>query len=347
MNFEISSVLDLGHEDIARWRKFQQSTPSLSSPFLSPEFAAAKARHLTNQRLLVMYDGTEIVGFLPFEPTSRGVATIRALIIESSVDWNLADAMRAMNVSVLEYFDMPEQQLGAFSARTYKRMPSPIIDMSNGWDAWYAEKMTSSQFKTYAKKRRRLDREFTVAFDRRSTSHEDLDLMLKWKSDHFDRTGHYNRFANPNYRQMIHELLDSEPGPVTFDFSTLRADDRLIATAISFTSQPVVGLWHTTYDPDPAFDRYSAGAQLLLNQMESLANDGFMKADQGIGSEAYKEWFKNHDEFYVEGYSDRLTPTALLRRTRTVPVRLATEFVNDHPQIKNTARSLLRRVKGH
>ena len=54
---------ELGPGDIASWRAMQSSTPSLASPFLSPEFTIAVGEFRPGARVAVLSDGPDVAGF--------------------------------------------------------------------------------------------------------------------------------------------------------------------------------------------------------------------------------------------------------------------------------------------
>src|ERR1700729_8702 len=65
---------DLGPSEAARWAAFQRTPPTTLSPFLSLTFAQTVDRHRPGARVAVVEDGGQIVAFLPFERTGRGMA---------------------------------------------------------------------------------------------------------------------------------------------------------------------------------------------------------------------------------------------------------------------------------
>ena len=66
---------ELGESELARWRDFQSADLELQNPFLSPGFSRAVDTVSDRARVAVFEDGNTIVGFLPFELRTRGVAT--------------------------------------------------------------------------------------------------------------------------------------------------------------------------------------------------------------------------------------------------------------------------------
>ena len=75
---------------------------------------------------------------------------------------------------------------------------------------------------------------------------------------------------------------------------------------------------------------------------EAAAASGLFRIDLGKGHEKYKEQFKNRDIAVAEGWVDRPTPAAVLRRVQRMPRRFLVDFVLSRPALRRGARRALR-----
>lgn len=345
---EVGSILELGEAELAKWREWQRAQYVLTNPFLSPEFAQAKARHLKNQRLAILRDGNDIIGFAPYEQVGRHTGITRAVIADPQSHWSIRDLLVGTNLDVIEYPDLPLELQESFEARGAVLHPVATIDLSVGWDVWSKDKMSSSRVKRFFRKGRNIERDLgEVEFKLHNPSHDALNQLMKWKSDHNDRTGHFNRYADPVYRAMVHDMLD-QPNTENFGLylTTYEAGGRMLALQLDMVANNYCGAWQTTHDPDPELDRYSAGMVMMLRLYEGLAAEGVHTVDMGVGPSLYKDVMKNHEIHVVEGWSERPSFGAYGRRMKRAPKRFATHMVQSNPRLSKAARKAMHQVHG-
>jgi CelD/BcsL family acetyltransferase involved in cellulose biosynthesis len=343
---QICIASELGETELELWRSWQRADVQLACPYITPELAIAQARRNPRLRVAVLSDGNNIVGFLPFEQKTRNVAHVRAMISDSSLEWNAQELMKSLGVSVFEFDYLLGHQIEQFSPHWVQREAAPVADLSEGWDAWLAKKnKESSQLKSFSRKLRKLDREVgALEFELQSGSHEDLEQMMEWKSGQLVLTGRVDRFADPSYRALFHDLLDSPSEHFAIHLSRLKAGDRVVGVHLTATSQHIASVWHTAYDPDPELDKYSCGMGLMMKHMEVASSKGITKIEYGRGAARYKELFKDYDEYVAEGWSERPTPAAYIRRAQLAPKRIAYRVVLGNPRLRVAARHTLARI---
>jgi CelD/BcsL family acetyltransferase involved in cellulose biosynthesis len=338
VNFSVVKPAELGEAELTLWRQFQRDDDRLANPFLSPEFIQAKARHLPGHFVAVMQEGARTVGFLPFQRLGQNVANIRAFVGESDTQWDVNDVLRACGVAVFEYEDLVSFQQGAFKTRHAVVKPTPMVDISAGWETWLKNKKSSSRFKRLLRKERNLVRDLgDIEFEPRSNDHAALDRFMDWKSQHFDRTGHANRFANPAYRAMVHDLLDTPTDEFFMSFLTLGVAGRTMAMEVCLNANEYVGAWQTTHDPDPELDKYSTGMILSVKNVEASAAWGAKRIDLGIGANPYKDLLHDYEEDAVTGWSQRPGLASTVYTAKAVTKLNAEKVVERNPKLRSVA----------
>jgi CelD/BcsL family acetyltransferase involved in cellulose biosynthesis len=346
LNSEIVLASELGETELSLWRTWQQSDKGLESPFLTPELHVIQLRHDPRLRVAVLRDDNDIVGFLPLTRKSKGVDHVRMLICPQDLEWDVKEVMTLVGASVFEFDYLVDSQREAFQPHWYEREHAPVTDLSGGWAEWIAAKQkASSQIKNFVRKQRKMGREIgELDFELQSGSHEDLEQLIAWKSAQLVLTGRYDRFNDPAYRALFHDLLDNPTENFSIHLSRLRAGDRTVGVHLTATTQHIASVWHTAYDPDPELAKYSCGMALMLSHMEEAFGKGITKIEYGKGEARYKEAFKDYDEHVVQGWTERPTLRAYKRRAQLAPKRIALRVVLGSPRLRVAARHTLAKL---
>ena len=168
MQISVARPGELGPPEIAAWQSMQRKTESLANPFLCPEFAVAVDRVRADARVAVLTDGPDIVGFFPFQrrrlgvgvPIGSGLNDCQGVIHAPDVRWHLGELLRACGLSVWQFDCLVEDQW-PFEASTVTVAPSPVIDITDGFETYQENlRAKSPQFcKDLARRTRKLERE--------------------------------------------------------------------------------------------------------------------------------------------------------------------------------------------
>ena len=190
---------ELGQTEIAAWHSMQEATPSLANPFLSPEFAVAVGRARPASRVAVLMDGNSTMGFFPFERRRLGVGLpiggrlshYQGLVHAPGAEWDPRELLRACRLSAWRFDNLIVDQQ-PFRAYHAVAAPSPVIDLADGFDAYYAElRARSPRFcRELARKARKLEREvgdLHVVTDSRERG--PLRKLVAWKLEQYRRAG--------------------------------------------------------------------------------------------------------------------------------------------------------------
>lgn len=157
---------ELGEPELGQWSALQAWTLELQSPFISAAFARAVGSISDRARVAVIEDGPTIVGFLAYELRSKGVAAPigrklnnrQAFVHAPGLRWSWPELLAATNLDVLELGDLVGSQ--SDHRRSLPSVASPVIDTSEGWDAYLQSLRTRKHVKTTLYKERKLRREF-------------------------------------------------------------------------------------------------------------------------------------------------------------------------------------------
>lgn len=340
---------ELGPDDIANWRAMQSSTPSLASPFLSPEFTIAVGEFRPSARVAVLGEGSDVVGFFPFErgrfgaglPIASGLTDCQGVIHAPGVQWDARDLVRACQLPTWR-FDHLEASQQAFERYRTGVSRSPIIDLSNGFDAYY-EKLAAQgpQFcKNIARKARKLEREAgELRFVADSDDASAFRSLLAWKSAQYRRTGQFDIFAWSWVTDLIEALFGTRRGDFSGLLSVLYAADVPIAAHFGLRGGDILAHWFPAYDVE--FSRYSAGLLMHLRMAEFTPTAGVRVIDLGTGVQRYKDELKNGDLFVGVGVATagslRGAVLATAPRVRATARRRAVATVQRHPVLRSAA----------
>lgn len=346
MRVFVTTATELGSDELELWRSFQRNNPAIETPYLAPELIKMQSVHDPRWRVVVLEDDGKVVGFLPIVQKSQWLAHVRAFMCNPGQEWDVRHVMEQIGASVFEFDYLVGGQVEQFNPRSHQLEAAPVADLAKGWEAWLkAKNAETSQLKSFARKTRKLSREVgEVELELRSDSHADLEEMMKWKSAQLIRTGRADRFADPHYRALFHDLLDNPQDHFAIHLSVLRAGEKRIGVHLTATSQHIASVWHTSYDPAEELDKYSPGMVMMVQHMEKANAAGITKIEFGKGFARYKELFKNYDEHVAEGWAERPTVRALARRIQQAPKRTAYKVVLGNPRLRVAARHTLNAI---
>jgi CelD/BcsL family acetyltransferase involved in cellulose biosynthesis len=341
---------ELGPAECAAWRSMQQATPSLANPFLSPEFAKAVGRFRPSSQVAVLMEGQSIIGFFPFErrrlglgvPIGGWLSPCQGVIHAPGVDWDPRELLRGCRLPAWQFDNLIAGQK-PFSPYHAIAGPSPVIDLADGFDAYYAKlRVKAPRFcRELARKARKLGRdagELRIAAD--SGDSTMLHTLLAWKSDQYRRTRSVNRFEQPWLGELLDVLLSTRADHLNGLLSVLYAGDQPVAAQFGLRTGNVMVGWFTGYDI--RFARYSPGLIHLMQMAEQLAIAGVSAISMGKGARRYTQNLKSHDVILAEGVVTGRSVLGALHGVRGASVQWAVRAVRRHPALHCAADRTLR-----
>ena len=341
---------ELGPAEITAWHDMQRGTPTLANPFLSPEFTIAVGRVRPAARVAVLADGQDITGFFPFElrkfgvgvPIAAGLTDCQGLVHAPAATWDARALLRACRISVW-HFDHLVSGQKSFERYQSALAASPVIDLSGGFDGYYASLKASSPVfcNQLARKARKLGRdagELRLVANSREVGH--LRMLMGWKSDQYKRTGRLDRFSHPWIVELLDLLLETRTSNLTGILSVLYAGEAPVAAHFGLQSNSILAYWFPAYDT--GFAKYSPGLLHHMRQIEETAAVGIHTIDFGKGAKHYKETLKSYDLFVAEGIVTRPSATAAVHWTRRAPQAWLIRQIRAHPPLFRAADTMLR-----
>lgn len=341
---------ELGPAEISLWHQMQNTTPSLANPFLSPEFAAAVGRHRGGARVAVLSDGSETVGFFPFErrrlgvglPISGWLSACQGVVCWPSTQWSTHELLRGCGLSAWRFDNLLVGQK-PFEAYHSAVTPSPVIKLGDG----YLGNLRASaprMCRELDRKSRKLSREFgALRLVCDSPDPALLRLLMSWKSGQYRRTQHVDRFANPWVAQLFEELHALRTDALSGVLSVLYAGDRPVSIQFGLRTGDLLVGWFTGYDVQ--FRKYSPGMMQVMMLAEALPAHGVREVHVGKGAARFTRAIKNSDFFVAEGTATTRTPMGRMHYLRSAAKCWALRTVRNHDVLHSTADVLLRRSR--
>ena len=362
----ISSEADFARLDGA-WDGLVRAMPR-PSPFLLHGWLLEWWRHYGAEGELaihVAYRGDRLIGALPLSIRRR-----RGLRVSEFVGgtWSaLADLLvapgeelSAVNPLVehaescghdfANLFGLTEssrlvEALPPDALRLVERLEAPVLDLSPGWDAVYAAKMSSNALGHRRRRRRQLEALGTVETSVSRTRGELGPALedafrvyaLRWEGRR-DVSGFVNQTGRRFHRAALLRLAELDVPRLV----TIRLDGQAIAFALSL--QLCGRAYGLTTAFDPAFARYSPGWEAILLRLEAAA-------DEGVARFEFLGAAMPHKERLTDGFDPIHQGIGL---ARTLRGRAAAEAIVGGIRIRrrlkrsSTARNLyyrLRRLK--
>jgi len=295
------------------------------SPFLLHGWLVEWWRHYGGKAALavhVLLDGDRLVGALPLLRRRRFGLTVSEFLggkkaqladlmlspdADGSAAAELADRIVASGHDYADLFGMPRDSrladaLPQGSLRLIERIEAPILDLSEGWEAVYKEKLSSKARSNRRRRRRLLESLGTVELSVARTP-EELDAALdeafrvhasRWQGRR-DTSGFGTKTGMEFHRAALLRLAKEDVPRLV----TLRLRGRAIAFSLYFQ------LVHTVYGLimayDPEFGRFAPGSEAMLSAFEAASAEGAERVEFLGAAADHKERFSDRMEPIYEG----------------------------------------------
>jgi len=343
MHVKVVSPHELTELHRTEWRRLQRLDPVLESPYLCPEFVSIASQIRPGIIVAIAEENDRPVAFLPMQmrgdvagPVCCPLSDCQAVIAADEWMGDIRDLIRAAGVSAYDFNHQRMQR----PFDTYHRavFPSPVIDLSEGFDAYvtamrdrnvHLPNNSSGRPHQTMKKAQRIARTAgPVRFTLHETDKTALYEMIRWKRQQYHESGEVLRLIDIFKFNWTVELLERVHETQSADFagvlSTLHVGDELVAAHMGMRSHNVLHWWFPAYDKNHA--KVSPGLILLLELTRIAANIGIREIELGPGDESYKELVANSQIMLASGFVG-LAPVPLwlrylIYRTETLANRL-------------------------
>jgi len=330
----------------------QDQSELLANPFLCPEFAITIGQSKPEARVAILSDGAEQIGFFPFERGRMGAARAiglglsdcQGLVHAPGAEWDAAELLRKCGIAAwhFDHLVAGQRPFARFRAAT---AASPVMDLDGGF-ARYAEAASGRSprfWKDLGRKRRKLEREagaLKLSID--SADASDLRVLMRWKSEQYQRTGRPDRFDQPWVVAVVEDLMARRTGGFRGVLSMLYADGVPVAGHFGLAYGGVLSEWFPAYDT--AFARYSPGLIQLIKMAEEAVALGVRSIDLGKGEMRYKDELKSYDLTVAEGTVIRPSVMSALHWAAAAPPRWAVRQIRRHPPLFRAADTVLKQM---
>lgn len=338
---------ELGVDDLAMWRQIQRTSAELTSPFLSPGFALALETVREDVWVAVIADGARTAGYFPFQRRRRvgrglamGVSDCQAIITHPEFRFDTAALLRSCGLEVWEVDHLIGGQSWMLKGKVATRS-SWTMDLSAGFESYLAgiSEAAPGTMRSMLRKRRKFEREHAVTFQFDDHDRAPLEMLRRWKSEQYRRTGRRDRFAWRWFADLVDVLADQGTENCHGRLSTLWAGDELAAAHFGVVSETALACWFPAYDRN--FSRYSPGFDLFLRMAEASGRTSLQRMDLGKGDEPFKQVLSNTVMTVQEGAMATSSIFSSLKRLQRYPAGAVERQVLAHPQLRWTARATL------
>jgi len=275
----------------------QNDTASLMSPFMSPEFAIAVDCVRADTRVAILTDGSQIVGFFPFQrrspglgsPVGSGINNWEGLVHVPGFECDARELLKGCQLSVWHFDHLPDGQhpFGRFAAST---SPSPVIGLSRGFPEYYEQLRTRSPklCQTLGRKRRRMEEalgEVHLAVGCKDLSA--LRTLMAWKTDQCRRNNWSSPLDRPWVADVFEYLLNADSANFQSILSVMYAGDSPVSAHFDLRTGNTLAIWLLAYET--SFSKWSPGMLHNIQLVEDAALRGVTEVNFGRGTEQYKE----------------------------------------------------------
>ena len=297
MQVEVVRPDDLGPSEAALWTKFQETSASTLSPFLSLTFAQAVGRSRPTARVAVIQEDGSIEGFLPFEVGQHRIARPMGWpmndvqgFIGSGNPIDAGAAVRKSGLRAWTFDNVPTSQ-SALVPYYYRgaTFQSQFADLRGSYDS-YLESRNKSVRIGVTRKRRALERDVgEVSFEWNSSNPEHFQQLEAWKSLQYASTGVtglYDVFSDPSSVRIQKELAAAVDHNCRGVTNVLMVDGQLIAIHLGLLGPRGLSAWFPAFNTE--FSRFSPGLLLWFTIAQDSIERGITRIDFGGGDEGYK-----------------------------------------------------------
>ncbi len=329
MEVKVISASDLSPALQQEWRGILEGNDELASPFFAPEYFLAVASVVSNARVGVGFENSKAVAFLPFEKDNLCVGQrlrlcdYQAVIAPKSFDWDIRGFLRGCGLRAWDFDHLLASQ-AALQSFHRRRVESPIMDLSEGFDAYLAERKASGRMeliKRCQSKMRKLEREAgPVRLEIHRPDETALRQLLAWRGAKYQ-----SRHSDEVLGGILQSVMRVENIHCRGTLSVLHAGEQVVAGHMGVRSASTWHWWVPAYNPQ--FDKYSPGLIMLLKMAENMAQAGVRIIDFGRGDQDYKTHLKTGAIGLAEGSVEVSPMLAIFRGLK----RTARQWVKPRP----------------
>ncbi len=303
----------------SNWEEFHQQNAALYSPYFHIEYTLLLDEICPDVYVLVISNGDENIGFLPFQakrktngkigsarpigaPMTDYHGVICAQKTREDVTFDLADCLRRANIDVFHFTACIAPMRGAH-VHTRDEIPCTVLDIVDGVENWRTEQ--SSSYRRHLKSTRRRMRKAEELGARKFVfSCKDqtvFEQLITWKQQKFLETGKYDVLSVDWTQALLRQLWQRDgDASLRADMHALYFGDTLAAIDMGLTDGTTFHSWMVAYNNE--CQHLAPGIQLLEGLIDEARKLGYDRIDLGEGMDGYKRHYANIDIKVTSGF---------------------------------------------
>lgn len=291
------------------WARIQEAEPSLQSPFFRPEFTEIVAAARSDVAVAIVRQDEGEPAFFPFQrgpfararPVGARLSDYQGIVASGEPSSGAPALLRSCGLRSWD-FDAVLADQPIFQPFHRRAKTSQCIDVTRGFEAFVAERAAagSDQVADLRKQTERLEADVgPVRFEVHVEDPASLDVLLRWKSEQYRRTGAVDIFSFPWVRDVVRRVHGARHEGFAGLLSVLYVADEPVAAHLGLRSRTTWHYWLPAYDR--RFAKHSPGLILLLQMTQAAVGLGLDRIDLGKGDALYKRRLANASVPIAEG----------------------------------------------
>lgn len=317
-NFFIREITELSTTECSCWDQLIEADADLHRSFLSRVYANAVAQTGSHILILVIYQASRPIFFLPvqrlsglqgllgiFEPVGGSMTDYFGAVvgggfkITPQVILNATDGR--INLIVFTHLDQTQEKFGLQGDGARTGLRTVLGEKPDSY--WIELRKTDKKLVSDTERRQKklISECGPLTFEWvSSTADSDLHWLIDSKKNQYIRTGKdlAPLFVDSNVK-LLKVLLNASEDSCSGVLSVLRCRDKIVAAHFGLRFKNVLHVWFPVYDQ--SYSKYSPGRILFKHLFEAGAIQGITMFDRGEGDTPAKRDFSNEEHLFSRG----------------------------------------------
>jgi len=312
---DIKTPKELSASERDAWSAFRAENAALYSPYFHIDYTELLGRLRADVHVVVVSQSGQALAFLPFQakistggkigfarPIGSPMTDYQGFICRSDTEFDVHAVLKQAGFGAFHFSAMIKQD-GKLDAYARSHTGCTVADISNGGEAWRADR--DSSYRRHLKSNRRRIRKSEEIGPRRTEfktmDKAVFDQLINWKRKKFAETGKYDVLSADWTQALIEQLwMNKDEGGLYADMHALYFGDRLAAIDLGLTDGVTFHSWMVAYDSE--LQGFAPGIQLLEELVDASTDLGYQRIDLGEGLDGYKRHYASEDVSVSSGF---------------------------------------------
>ncbi|MBI9020857.1 MAG: GNAT family N-acetyltransferase, partial [Verrucomicrobia bacterium] len=298
MNIRVIHPEELTPSQIQLWTEMMTPSDATDSPFFHPDYVITLGRFRESVRVAIVTENDRVVAFFPLEqhgktgrPLGIKLCDFQGIVRAPGITLDARELLAGCGLTTW-HFDHVVASQPEFNPWCLRVEDSPYADLSNGFDAYVAERKRAGNrsIAETLRKRRKFEREVgPLRFAWQSSDPAAFEALLEWKSAQRKQTETFDVLQLEWVVKTLDALRNMHSENFGGVLSTLHVNDTLAAVSLCMRTQTVLHHWFPAYNTE--LSAYSPGLILHVAVLQAAAERGICRFDFGKGKDRYKDSF--------------------------------------------------------